>query len=86
MIVETHSDHFINRLRRRIAEDPTDTIKELVNILFVHPSVGRSGATISQLSVNRYGVIDNWPTDFLPESSDEAEAIFVAGLKKRTAG
>lgn len=84
MIVETHSDHFINRLRRRIAEDPSDTIKDLVNILFVHPPSGRQGASIEQLSVDRFGVIENWPEDFLPESADEAEAILVAGLKKRT--
>ena len=35
IIVETHSDHFINRLRRRIAEDPTDELRNKVNILFV---------------------------------------------------
>lgn len=84
LIVETHSDHFINRLRRRIAEDPTDSIKDLVNILFVHPPTGRQGATIDQLSVDRYGVIENWPEDFLPESADESEAILMAGLEKRT--
>ena len=37
VVVETHSDHFINRLRRRIAEDPTDKLKEMINILFVTP-------------------------------------------------
>ena len=83
IVVETHSDHFINRLRRRIAEDTTDTLKEKVNILFVHPPHDGHGATIEPLRIDRYGVIENWPPDFLPEASDEAEAIFVAGLGKR---
>lgn len=83
LIVETHSDHFINRLRRRIAEDPHDELKNEVSILFVHPPRNGAGATIEPLAVDRFGVIENWPEDFLPESADEAEAIFVAGLRKR---
>ena len=83
IVVETHSDHFINRLRRRIAEDPTDKLADEVNILFFHPPKDGNGASIEPLRVNRYGVIDNWPDDFLPEAADEAEAIFVAGLEKR---
>ena len=83
LIIETHSDHFINRLRRRIAEDPTDTLKNKVNILFVHPPKDGQGAVIEPLQIDRFGVIENWPPDFLPEAADEAEAIFLAGLGKR---
>ena len=83
LVVETHSDHFINRLRRRIAEDPTDQLREDVGILFVLPPQDGRGATVEQLRVDRYGVIENWPAEFLPESADEAEAIFRAGLEKR---
>lgn len=83
LIVETHSDHFINRLRRRIAEDPTDQLKDQVSILFIHPAQGGRGAAIEPLRVDRFGVIENWPPNFLPESADEAEAIVLAGLEKR---
>ena len=83
LVVETHSDHFINRLRRRIAEDQTDRLKDQVNILFVHPPDKEGGATIEALRVDKFGVIENWPEDFLPEAADEAEAIFVAGMEKR---
>ena len=83
VIVETHSDHFINRLRRRIAEDPADELRNKVSILFVHPPKDGRGANIEPLQVDRFGVIENWPPDFLPESADEAEAIFLAGLEKR---
>ena len=83
IVLETHSDHFINRLRRRIAEDHSDKLKDLVNILFIHPPHDGHGSTIESLRVDRFGVIENWPEDFLPEAANEAEAIFVAGLEKR---
>ena len=79
IVVETHSDHFINRLRRH----PTDSLKDTVSILFVHPPHGDEGATIEPLKVDRFGVIENWPEGFLPEAADEAQAIFGAGLRKR---
>ena len=83
IIVETHSDHFINRLRRRIAEDETDDLKEQVNILFIQPPRDEQGAVIDPLRIDRFGVIENWPPDFLPEAANEAEAIFLAGMNKR---
>ena len=83
MVIETHSDHFINRLRRRIAEDPTDELREKVSILFVQPPHDGQGASIEPLQMDRFGIIENWPPDFLPEAADEAEAIFLAGLNKR---
>ena len=83
IVIETHSDHFINRLRRRIAEDQSDSLRELVNILFVHAPEGDVGSAIEPLSVDRFGVIENWPPGFLPEAADEASAIFAAGLEKR---
>ena len=83
LIVETHSDHFINRLRRRIAEDSTDELRNQVSILFVHPPQAGHGAVIEPLQIDRFGTIENWPPSFLPEATDEAEAIFLASLAKR---
>ncbi|NER38929.1 MAG: AAA family ATPase [Oscillatoria sp. SIO1A7] len=83
ILVETHSDRFINRLRRRIAEDTTDELKDKISILFVRPGENGEGSTIEPMRIDRYGVIENWPPDFLPEAADEAEAIFRAGLEKR---
>lgn len=86
VVVETHSDHFINRLRRRIAEDPSDELKDKINILFVSPPHDGEGARLDQLKVDRYGIVENWPPDFLPEAADEAEKIIRAGLTKRSTG
>jgi len=83
VLLETHSDHLINRIRRRIAEDTTDRLKDMISILFVRPPREGKGARIEPLRVNRYGVIDNWPPDFLPESANESELILKAGMQKR---
>ena len=85
ILVETHSEHFINRIRRRVAEDETNTLKDRVSVLFVRPGRRPSGARIEALEVDDYGTIVNWPSDFLPESADEAEAILRAGVAKRRA-
>lgn len=83
VLVETHSDYFIHRLRRRIAEDKSDELRDKISILFVRPPLEGKGAVIEPLRVDEYGAIENWPPDFFPESGDEAEAIIRAGLEKR---
>jgi len=83
VLVETHSDYFIHRLRRRIAEDKSDKLRDKISILFVRPPSEGKGAVVEPLHVDKYGVIENWPPDFFPESGDEAEAIIRASLEKR---
>jgi len=83
VIVETHSDHLINRLRRRAAEDEAGRLQDLVSILFVRAGAPGAGALVEPLTVDQYGGIANWPPDFLPEASLEAEAIVKAAVAKR---
>ena len=83
ILIETHSDHLINRLRRLIAEDTGNTLQNLVSILFVHPSDAGYGARVEALHVNEFGLIDNWPPHFLAETMLDAKAIVEAGLRKR---
>jgi hypothetical protein len=83
ILIETHSDHLINRLRRLIAEDASNTLQNLVSILFVHPPSAGHGARIETLRVNEFGLIDNWPPNFLAETMLDAKAIIEAGLRKR---
>ena len=85
LLIETHSDHLINRLRRRVAED-VGGLSEQVSLLFVHPGELRVGAQIEPLEIDEYGMITNWPSDFMPEAAEESEAILRAGLAKRARG
>lgn len=83
-MVETHSEHFIHRIRRRIVEDDSDRIMKDVNILFTHQPSKKRAAKIEALKVDRYGIIENWPEDFFPESADEAASILRKGIEKRS--
>lgn len=83
VIVETHSEYLINRIRRRIVEDSKDTIRNMTNILFLRPPSQNKEARIEFLKIDKYGIIKNWPEDFLPEAADEAAIIVRKGVEKR---
>jgi predicted ATPase len=83
ILVETHSDHLINRLRRRIAEDESNYFEKGINILFVHPPENGQGAIAEKGQINKYGQIENWPPSFLAESAFDARAILLAASNKR---
>jgi predicted ATPase len=85
VLVETHSENLINRLRRRIAEDDLNRFENWVNILFVHPPAEGSGATVEKGRIDRYGNLENWPPTFLAESAIDTRAIILAGSNKRLA-
>lgn len=83
MIVETHSDHLINRLRRISAEDMTNQLADQVGIVFVQQNKDRDGAYIESLKLNKEGLIENWPPGFLAETAEDSRAIIKAGISKR---
>jgi hypothetical protein len=71
LFVETHSEHLILRLRRRIAEG---TVKASdVQLLFV--SKGKDGSTIEPLSIDNMGQVENWPKGFFEEGYVESLRI-----------
>lgn len=81
VIVETHSDHIINRLVRRIVEDDTDTMQNLIGIYFIKPS--ENGAIYEEIKIDNTKGILNWPPDFFDQAANEQMRIMKAGLKKR---
>ena len=81
VIVETHSDHIINRLVRRIVEDETSQLSELVKIYFV--GLTESGSVCDEVSVDDTLGIVNWPDNFFDQVAKEQQKIMLAGLKKR---
>lgn len=61
LIIETHSEYLLKRLRRRIAEgviEPKD-----VSICLFNPQSKSSGATITNLKIEEKGYFE-WPIDF----------------------
>jgi predicted ATPase len=81
VLVETHSDHVINRLVRRIVEDETLNLKDLIGIYFIKPS--ENGSVYEEINIDDTKGITNWPPDFFDQTANEQMKIMQAGLKKR---
>ena len=60
LIIETHSEHFLRRLQRRIAEDIVS--QEKVSAYFAN--VSRTPAKLEPLQIDLFGSIQNWPENF----------------------
>lgn len=71
LFVETHSEHMILRLRRRIAEG-TVSARD-IQLLFV--SKGKEGSRIEPLKIETSGQIENWPKGFFEEGYVESLKI-----------
>ena len=80
IIVESHSEHFLNRLQRRIAEGVIS--HEDVALYFC--SRDGTQAKIEALTVDTYGEIANWPEHlFGDEMTDIAARAMAAVQRKR---
>lgn len=81
LIIESHSEHFLNRLQRRIAEG--GVTPDEVAIYFV--TRNRHGAHLEPLLLNEYGDIENWPDDFFGDDMEDITRRALAAARKRRA-
>ena len=79
-IVETHSEHLINRIRRRIAESNDERILKQLGIYFVELKNGVS--QFRSVETNEYGAIVDWPTGFFDEAEEESAILLGASMEK----
>ena len=79
IVVESHSEHLLRRLQRRVAEGSASA--EDVKLYFV--SSQRGGARASQLLLNMWGEIENWPESFFGDEMGEIGAIAESSLKRK---
>jgi hypothetical protein len=76
LIVETHSEYLVNRLRRRAAEGQPD-VTDLARLFFFQRRDGRSEVTPGVIGAN--GSMPKWPRGFFDTAAREIEAIAFAG-------
>ena len=80
IIVESHSEHLLRRLQRRVAEQVITP--EEAALYFCQ--VGEAGSKLTPLDLDLYGNIRNWPKDFFGDEFGEmAETTKAAMLRKR---
>jgi predicted ATPase len=87
VILESHSEHLLQRLLRRIAEGANSPYPIIspqdVKLFFCQTKQGVS--RLDELKVNLFGSIENWPEDFFGDQFGEITAREEAALKRQTA-
>ena len=80
ILFESHSEHLLRRLQRRIAEGE---IREDDVGLFFCSTDDSGGSRLSPLEVDQFGNIANWPENFFGDQFGEIAAMSEAALKKQ---
>jgi predicted ATPase len=81
LIIETHSEYIIDKLRLRIVQAPLDhPINDKVAIYFAEKHNGAS--EFKRIELNEFSVMSEWPEGFFEESISLAEEIFRAAEQK----
>jgi predicted ATPase len=79
LLVESHSEHFLRRLQRRIAEKAI----EASDVALYFCESGADGASIWPLEVDVFGNIRNWPRDFFGDQMEDIAAHAKESLKRQ---
>ncbi|MGH6980363.1 MAG: AAA family ATPase [Stellaceae bacterium] len=78
VIVESHSEHLLLRLQRRVAEEQISQDDLRLYFCDVHDSA----STLKALDINLFGEIANWPEHFMGDAFGETFAAEKARLKR----
>lgn len=79
LIVESHSEHFLNRLQRRVAEG---TVKPEDVAVYFCRRMG-SATELEPLRLNMYGEIENWPENFFGDEMADIAGRTLAAMKRK---
>lgn len=80
IILESHSEHLLRRLQRRLAEEalePSD-----VALYFTRMEQGESKR--EELAVDKYGNISNWPQNFFGDEMGDLVAMTEAAIRRQS--
>ncbi len=81
IILESHSEHLLHRLTRRIAEEKIS--ENDMALYFCEINDGKS--TAEKLKVDEYGNISNWPQNFFGDEMGDLAAKARAEIKRKKA-
>lgn len=85
LIIETHSEHFLNRLQRRIAEaNPEKVIRREDVACYFAQTTGKE-SRLEALQMDIFGNIGNWPSNFFGDSMGDLLAMQKAAAQRRMA-
>lgn len=78
IIVETHSDHLINKYRIYKIEHPND-IDASTAVFFTDPK----NSTLKLIEFDEFGSLEEWPEGFFDQAAIDSKYIFEKQLEKR---
>jgi predicted ATPase len=79
LIVESHSEHFLNRLQRRVAEGVVKP--EDVAVYFCYRA--GSATELEPLRLNMFGEIGNWPENFFGNEMADIAGRALAAMERK---
>lgn len=80
LVIESHSEHFLRRLQRRIAEGQ---LIEDSDAALYFCDTDEGGSSLTELDLDMYGNIRNWPSDFFGDEVEDMEAMSRAARERR---
>ena len=78
IIFESHSEHLLLRLQRRVAENAIESSE--TNFYFCEKA--NKNSKLRRLEIDRYGMISNWPNKFMGDAFGETAVALEKGLKR----
>jgi hypothetical protein len=82
LIIESHSEHLLARLQRRIAETEY-AFANPDNIKMYFCRAEAHGSSIQPVEINEYGQIANWPENFFGDMAGDVDAMMDAAIERR---
>lgn len=79
LIIESHSEHLLNRLQRRMAEEAITP----VDVALYFCRADQKTSVLEELQTNMFGDIENWPKDFFGDQFGELAEKEKAALKRQ---
>lgn len=79
IVVETHSEHFVLRMRRQSLAQPE--LRSIIRVYYIERQADQSSLT--ELPLTEDGRLDNWPAGFLDEAFAESMAILQTAEKRQ---
>ena len=70
-LIETHSENFILRIQRLIADPEVKLTNEDVKIYYVNYDENDFSSSIKEIFIDESGEIEEWPDNIFNESYDE---------------
>ena len=81
-IIETHSEHLINRLGRRVAASSSeDELGDSIKLFF--SKMGKKGSSFKEVTIRESGVLSSWPDGFYDNANIEIRETLMNPPKKK---